>query len=184
MDIILSTEGIDEQECDVLVAGFFQDERPLRGSSGWIDWRFNGMLSHFLIEKNLTGGWKETTLIPSQGRVVPSMVLLFGLGKVKEYSYLRLRELSSYLLETLEKLKRRGSHQTANNRSIRASHCILYCIGYQEKDDKIKRRHLSDLPLPGKSHTNENSSVDDSGAEEDFKNRRYGSEHDLVPSRT
>lgn len=63
------------------------------------------MLSHFLIEKRLTGGWKETTLIPSQGRVIPSMVLLFGLGKVKEYSYLRLRELSYYLLETLEKLK-------------------------------------------------------------------------------
>jgi len=105
MDVILSAEGVDEQECDVLVAGFFQDERPLRGASGWIDWRFNGMLSHFLIEKRLTGDWKETTLIPSHGRVTPSMVLLFGLGKVKEYSYLRLRELSSYLLETLEKLK-------------------------------------------------------------------------------
>jgi hypothetical protein len=104
MDVILSTEGVDVQECDVLIIGFFEDERPLRGSSGWIDWRLNGMLSHFLIEKKLNGDWKETTLIPSQGRVIPPMILLLGLGKVREYSYLRLRELSPHLLETLKKL--------------------------------------------------------------------------------
>jgi len=62
------------------------------------------MLSHYLIEKKLTGDWKETTLIPSQGRVVPRMILLLGLGEVQDYSYLRLRELSPYLLETLKKL--------------------------------------------------------------------------------
>jgi hypothetical protein len=104
MDVILSTEAIDLQECDVLVTGFFQDERPLRGSSGWMDWRLNGVLSHFLIEKRLTGDWQEATLIPSQGRVMSRMILLLGLGKIREYSYLRLRELSPYLLETLKKL--------------------------------------------------------------------------------
>jgi len=62
------------------------------------------MLSHFLIENRLTGDWKETTLIPSQGRIAPKLILLLGLGKVKEYSYLRLRELCPYLLETLKKL--------------------------------------------------------------------------------
>jgi uncharacterized OsmC-like protein len=50
MDIILSKERVDVQECDVLVTGFFRDERPLKGSSGLIDWRFNGMLSQLLIE--------------------------------------------------------------------------------------------------------------------------------------
>ena len=81
MDVILSKERVDVQECDVLVTGFFKDERPLKGSSGWIDWRLNGMLSRFLMEKKLTGDWKETTLIPSQGRVMPRMILLLGLGK-------------------------------------------------------------------------------------------------------
>jgi hypothetical protein len=104
MDVILSTEGVDLQECDVLAIGFFQDERPLKGSSGWIDWRLNGMLSHFLIENRLTGDWRETTLIPSKGRVIPQMILLVGLGRVRDYSYLRLRELSPHLLETLKNL--------------------------------------------------------------------------------
>jgi hypothetical protein len=105
MDVILSKDRVDAQECDVLVTGFFKDERPLKGSSGWVDWRLNGMLSQFLVKGKLTGDWKERTLIPSQGRVMSRMILLFGLGEVKEYSYLRLRELSPYLLETLKKLE-------------------------------------------------------------------------------
>ena len=104
MDVILSSEGVDAQECDVLVTGFFSDERPLKGTTGWVDWRLNGMLSHFLIEERLMGDWRETTLIPSQGRMAPRMILLVGLGPKKEYSYLRLREISPFLLETLRKL--------------------------------------------------------------------------------
>ena len=105
MDVILSTEKVDAQKCDLLVTGYFEDERPLKGSSGWVDWRLNGLLSHFLMEKRLTGEWEEVTLIPSQGRVAPRMILLLGLGKVREYSYLRLREICSHLLETIKRLK-------------------------------------------------------------------------------
>ncbi len=108
MDIILSKDRVDVQECDVLVTGFFRDERPLGGSTGLIDWRLNGMLSRLLVEKKLTGEWKETTLIPSQGRVMPRMLLLLGLGEVREYSYPRVRELSTHLLETLKKLDASG----------------------------------------------------------------------------
>jgi hypothetical protein len=104
MDVILSTERVDLQECEVLVTGFFLDERPLKGSSGLVDWRLNGRLSRLIIEERLTGEWKEKILIPSERRMVPRMILLLGLGRVKEYSYLRLRELSPFLLETLEKL--------------------------------------------------------------------------------
>ncbi len=52
----------------------------------------------------LTGSWKETTLIPSEGRVTPTVILLIGLGGVKDYSYLRVRELCPYLLEILRKM--------------------------------------------------------------------------------
>jgi hypothetical protein len=105
MDIILSKERVDVQECDVLVTGFFKDERPLKGSSGWIDWRLNGKVSRLLMEKKLTGDWKEATLIPTQRRVIPRLTLLLGLGEVKEYNTLRLRELSPHLLEILKKLE-------------------------------------------------------------------------------
>lgn len=105
MDIILSTEAVDVQECEILVTGLFQDERPLKGSCGWIDWRLNGKLSHFLADKKFTGTWKETTLIPSEGRVTPTVILLVGLGRVRDYSYLRVRDFCPYLLEILRKMR-------------------------------------------------------------------------------
>jgi hypothetical protein len=104
MDIILSKEKVDDQECDLLVSGFFKDERPLKGSSGLIDWRFNGKFSRFLIEKKLSGDWNETVLIPSQGRVMSRMVLLLGLGEMKEYGYPRLREVPPRLVQILKRL--------------------------------------------------------------------------------
>jgi len=105
MDIILSIEDVDLQECELLVTGFFQDERPLKGTSGLIDWRLNGMLSHLLKGGKMTGEWQETTLIPSRGRVIPRLILLLGLGKVRDYSTLRLRDLFPRLFQTLRNLK-------------------------------------------------------------------------------
>ena len=105
MDIILSIEDVDLQECELLVTGFFQDERPLKGTSGLIDWRLNGMLSHLLKEGRMTGEWQENTLIPCHGRVIPRLILLLGLGKVRDYSTLRLRDLFPRLFETLRNLK-------------------------------------------------------------------------------
>lgn len=104
MDVIISKDQMDVQECDVLVVGFFKDQRPLKGSIGWIDWRFNGRLSHLFINKRLIGEWNEMTLIPSQGRIKPRMVLLLGLGRLREYDSLRIREIPSYFLKTLKKL--------------------------------------------------------------------------------
>lgn len=104
MDVILSKESIDLQESELLVTGFFQDERPLQGTAGWLDWRLNGRLSRFLLEKKLTGEWKEKTLIPSQRRVSPKWIVLFGLGNVKTYSYLTVREIVPSIHETIKHL--------------------------------------------------------------------------------
>ena len=105
MEVILSTRQVDVQECEILVTGFFEDERPLRGSSGWVDWRLNGRISSLVMDKRLTGDWKETTLIPSRGRIAPRMILLLGLGRTKEYSSIRLRELFAHLLDTIKDLR-------------------------------------------------------------------------------
>ena len=102
MDVILSSDSIDVQECDLIVTGFFLDERPLRGVSGWIDWRLNGRLSRFILAKRLSGEWKETTLVPSEGRLVAPLILLIGLGRLSDYSPLRLRELSPHLITTFQ----------------------------------------------------------------------------------
>ncbi len=87
-----------------MATGFFNDERPLKGSSGLIDWRFNGKFSRFLLEKNLSGDWNETILIPSEGRIMPRMILLFGLGPMREYGDHRLSEVAPRLLQIVKRL--------------------------------------------------------------------------------
>jgi hypothetical protein len=104
MDVFISTGQIDLQECDIVVLGLFEDVRPLKGSSGWLDWRLNGKLSRSLLRKRVTGIWKEMTLIPSQGRIRSPLILCVGFGRVRDYSYLRLREITPVLLEALRKL--------------------------------------------------------------------------------
>ncbi len=105
MDIILSIEDVDLQECELLVTGFFQDERPLKGTSGLIDWRLNGTISELVKEGRISGEWQETTLIPSQGRVIPPLILFLGLGKIRDYSTLRLRDLFPRFFDTLRNLR-------------------------------------------------------------------------------
>jgi len=102
MDIILSNDSVDAQECDIVVTGFFLDEKPLRGSSGWIDWRLNGRVSRLIQAKRFTGEWKETILIPSEGRLAAPLILFIGLGRLSDYSPLRLRELSPHLITTFQ----------------------------------------------------------------------------------
>lgn len=104
MEIIVSPHEIDLQECDIIVSGFFSDERPLKGSAGLIDWRLNGRISRLLADKKIIGEWKETLLIPSNGRIIPKLILLFGFGSKKHYSYLRAREITPYILNTLSKI--------------------------------------------------------------------------------
>lgn len=105
MDIVVSPEKVDMQECDILITGLFEDERPLKGTIGWIDWRLHGKLSHFLKDEKLTGQWKERTLIPSHNNITPKMILLFGLGRTEDYSYLHVREVFPFFVETLRNLK-------------------------------------------------------------------------------
>ena len=41
---------LDTLRCEALAGAFFEDERPLRGALGYIDWRMCGMLSRLLVQ--------------------------------------------------------------------------------------------------------------------------------------
>jgi len=104
MEIIISSEPIDRQECQLVEAGFFEDERPLRGPAGLLDWRLNGAISREIINGRITGRFRETVIMPSHGRIHSPKILLIGLGPARRISYPKLREVSTHLLETLLKI--------------------------------------------------------------------------------
>lgn len=104
MEVIISSEPIDRQECHLVQAGFFEDERPLRGPAGLLDWRLNGAISREIIHGRITGRFKETVIIPSNERIRSPKILLIGLGLTRRISYPKLREVSTHLLQTLLKI--------------------------------------------------------------------------------
>lgn len=66
---------------DVAIAGFFSDERPLRGSAGRADWRLCGVLSELIESKRLKGNQNEALLVPTLDRLYAPRVMLLGLGR-------------------------------------------------------------------------------------------------------
>jgi hypothetical protein len=59
----------------------FEDERPVRGAAGLVDWRLCGALSRVLIEGRFAGAMGDALLFPSLGRVPPQRLFCFGAGR-------------------------------------------------------------------------------------------------------
>ncbi|MEE3327727.1 MAG: M17 family peptidase N-terminal domain-containing protein [Myxococcota bacterium] len=77
---------------DVVVAGFFCDDRPLRGATGRLDWRLCGQISDLLASGCLDEEPGSAVLLPGSGPVKATRVLLLGLGKRREFSLDRAEE--------------------------------------------------------------------------------------------
>jgi hypothetical protein len=65
---------------ELIVCSLFEDQRPLRGMAGALDWRLRGFLSRFVISGRITGAKKEIVYIPIRHREAMRHILLVGLG--------------------------------------------------------------------------------------------------------
>lgn len=88
----LCRQPVDRLEADLAVAGFFSDDRPLRGGAGRLDWRLCGQLSELLADGRFDGDRGSAVLLPGSGPVAASRVLLLGLGRRREFALRRAQE--------------------------------------------------------------------------------------------
>ncbi len=100
VELILSSQAIDQLPSELMVVSFFQDERPLGSEAGLIDRRMDGMISSRLTQGFMTGKMLETTLIPARGRVRADKILFIGLGETVAFCYGRVRELAEHVVKT------------------------------------------------------------------------------------
>lgn len=103
--LVLSSLPIDEVPGRVALATFFQDVRPLKGSTSLIDWRLNGRLSDLILQGKISGQFRESVIMPSQGRLAAREILLFGLGSAQEMTEKRFEAGLSVLIDKLVLLK-------------------------------------------------------------------------------
>jgi hypothetical protein len=105
MEIILSSKALERIECEAVVLTFFQDERPLKGLSGLVDWRLHGFISRAIMDDIITGRFAEKTLIPSSNRLPAPKILCVGLGAGAQYSLSKLQEICTLILGTLYRIR-------------------------------------------------------------------------------
>lgn len=91
VQVRIETSPFERIETDLAVAGFFFDERPLRGAAGRADWRLCGIVSDLVSAGKLRGKVGETVLAPSFGRLAAERVLLQGLGRRSSFRAARAR---------------------------------------------------------------------------------------------
>jgi hypothetical protein len=88
---------------ELLFATFFSDERPLRGTTGLLDWRLCGRLSRLALAGKITGALGETTLLPAQ-RLAFQKLVLFGLGPSESFDEARFREAARAIKKVAKNL--------------------------------------------------------------------------------
>ncbi len=78
-----SLSAVDALDCESLAICICSDVRPLAGIAGYVDWRLCGRLSDLLRKGIVTGVAREKTLVPTQGRIGPKRIFVFGWGPQK-----------------------------------------------------------------------------------------------------
>lgn len=100
VELVVSSQGIDEQPSELIAVFFFQDERPLRSEARLIDFLMDGMVSSRVTQGFMTGQLLETTLIPANEKVKADKILFIGLGETMTFGYERVKELAEKIVET------------------------------------------------------------------------------------
>ncbi len=105
IELVLSSLPIDEVPGRLALTTFFEDVRPLKGSTSLIDWRLNGRLSDLIIQSKISGHFAESLMMPANGRLAAQDILLFGLGKATELTEKKFEEGFGVLIDKLALLK-------------------------------------------------------------------------------
>lgn len=92
-------------DLDAVVCLVPEDQRPLQGAAGYVDWRLCGALSRALAQGFFQGAPGEKLLMPSEGRLAPPKIFAIGLGASKSVTTLGLEHALSASLAVLEKVK-------------------------------------------------------------------------------
>jgi len=80
LEVIPTEEPVERIEADLVAVGWHEDERPLRGGAGRIDWRLCGLVSSLVHERRVRGRPGEALLVPGGGRLGAPRALLVGMG--------------------------------------------------------------------------------------------------------
>lgn len=76
--------------CDALCLFVAEDDRPLSGAAGFVDWRLGGGLSRVLEEGFFVGALDDRLLVPTSGSLPVPRIFAVGIGREADLDAARL----------------------------------------------------------------------------------------------
>ena len=105
IEISVSKGLLEETPANVLVLNLFEGVKIPAGATGAIDIALDGLISKFITAKEyFDGKFGKMYLLPTYGKIAAEKVLLVGLGKNKDFTPNRLRELSAKIIKKCRKM--------------------------------------------------------------------------------
>jgi hypothetical protein len=102
----LGLDGLDALTgMDALCLFVAEDERPLVGTAGFVDWRLCGALSRVLVDRFFRGAEGETLLLPTAGRLPVGRIFVMGMGPSHRLEVQALGRVLGHAAEVLERAK-------------------------------------------------------------------------------
>lgn len=132
---------LDDANAEIAACTLWQDERPMRGLAGLLDWRMAGRLSALLASGFVKGEEGEALLVPGKPHLPFEKLLLVGLGPRAAFDDEVARRGVQHVLRALEGLRIRRAIVELPGRGVgaiepeRAIAVALECLGKTPEHD-------------------------------------------------
>ncbi len=108
MEVKADSRQFNEIECDALVVGVFEGEKPEEGPLGEINKRSNGVIASVVETGEFTGKSGESAYVHNPGDMKARRLLLLGLGKKEDITADDVRRMAGTAARALRGKKARS----------------------------------------------------------------------------
>ncbi len=130
---------LEETPANVLVLNLYEGVKIPSGATGAIDIALDGLISKYVIAKEgFEGKFGSMYVLQTYGKIGAEKILLVGMGKVKDFTPNRLRELSAQVIKKCKKM---------NNAKRIIS--VLHGAGIGGYDPELSARMITEGTLLG-----------------------------------
>lgn len=132
---------LDEAGAELVACTMWQDERPMHGLTGLVDWRLAGKLSALAKAGFLVGAIGEVLMLPSKPQLPFEKLLVFGLGARGAFDDATFRRVVDHMARVLEGLHVRKAVIELPGRASnaiepeRATELVLDSVGDSQAHD-------------------------------------------------
>lgn len=105
MNVTVAKGLLEETKANVLVVNLFEGVKVPAGATGAIDIALGGLISDYVIAKEgFDGKFGSMYVLPTFGKLPAEKIIIAGMGKSKDFTLNKLRELSARIIKKCAKL--------------------------------------------------------------------------------